>query len=212
VFFEYSLDVMPMARAAGYYNTYVTNGYMTVETLKRLAKAGLDAMNIDIKGCRTAIRRYCGLDVEKIWRNARLARDLGIWVEITTLVIPGVNDSTRCLSSIARRLHDDLGADVPWHVSAYRPAYKSADHGLTTSTPLATLEKAHALGQEAGLDYVYIGNVWNHPAENTYCKNKACNALLVQRIGYDIRLVNLTPEGRCAKCHTQNAFVMSASS
>jgi pyruvate formate lyase activating enzyme len=208
VFFEYSLDVMPKVHAAGYYNTYVTNGYMTTDTLKRLAEAGLDAMNIDIKGCRTAIRRFCGLDVEKIWRNARLARDLGIWVEITTLVIPGVNDSTRCLASIAKRIHDDLGAEVPWHVSSFRPAYKSEEYGLTTPTPLATLEHAYSLGQEAGLDYVFIGNVWNHPSENTYCRNKECRALLVHRIGYDIRLVHLDEKGYCSKCKTPNHFIM----
>ncbi|MFX1475059.1 MAG: AmmeMemoRadiSam system radical SAM enzyme [Promethearchaeota archaeon] len=211
VFFEYSLDAMPKTRAAGYYSTYVTNGYMTTDTLERLAEAGLDAMNIDIKGCHDEILRYCGLEMEKIWRNAQLARDLGIWVEITTLVIPGVNDTTKCLSTIADRICNDLGSDVPWHVSGFRPAYKSEEYGLTTPTPLKTLETAHSIGQKAGLHYVYIGNVWNHPAENTYCKNPSCRALLVKRIGYDIHLVGLTPTGHCSKCQTPNHFIMPPS-
>jgi len=206
VFFEYSLDVMPRAHAAGYYNTYVTNGYMTPEALKRLAEAGLDAMNIDLKGCKEGVKRYCCLDVERVWSTARLAIKLGIWVEMTTLVVPGVNDSSRCLSSIARRIHDELGADVPWHVSAFYPAYRAVEHGLSTPTPIETLERGLRLGHQAGLNYVYIGNIPGHSAENTYCKK--CGAILVRRVGYSISMVNLTPDSRCASCGTPNPFIM----
>lgn len=207
VFFEYSLDVMPMARNRGFYNTYVTNGYMTEESLRWLAAAGLDAMNIDIKGCQTAVRIHCGIDVEKVWQTARQALDLGIWVEITTLVIPKINDTTRCLSRIARRIHQELGADVPWHVSGFHPAYLAREYGLTTSTPISTLERAHTIGKKAGLNYVYIGNVHGHPTEHTYCKE--CNAQLIHRDGYNITLIHLSKDSTCTRCGTANPIQLS---
>ncbi|MFW6126549.1 MAG: radical SAM protein, partial [Chloroflexota bacterium] len=121
---EYSLDVFPLARGKGYYNTYITNGYMSAEALDLLIQHGLDAMNIDVKGDAEAVRTYCKADVEMVWRNARLAKERGVWVEITTLVIPGVNDGEDCLRSIARRIREDLGETTPWHVTRYYPAYK----------------------------------------------------------------------------------------
>jgi pyruvate formate lyase activating enzyme len=208
VFFEYSLDVMPKAHTAGYYNTYVTNGYMTAAALERLAAAGLDAMNIDIKGGQEGVRKFCQLDGERVWQTAQLARKLGIWVELTTLVIPRMNDTARCLSSIARRIHDELGAEVPWHVSGYSPAYQAKKHGLTTPTPISTLEQARNLGLKAGLNHVYCGNVLGHPGENSYCCNRTCGALLVRRVGYDITFIGLTREGRCSRCGTPNHFLM----
>ena len=159
VFYEYALDVMPLARNQGYYNTFVSNGYMTAESLEQLVKAGLDAINIDIKGCAENVKKYCGIDVEKVWTTASRAIALGVWVEITTLVIPGMNDTTKCLASIAQRIHDELDAIVPWHVSAYHPAYKAMEIGLTSTTSVKTLETARQLGLDAGLDYVYIGNI-----------------------------------------------------
>lgn len=207
VFFEYSLDVMPRARDRGFYNTYVTNGYMTDESLRWLAAAGLDAMNIDIKGCQAAVRKYCGIDVEKVWQTAKQALDRGIWVEITTLVIPGVNDTKRCLSRIAHRIHQDLGADVPWHVSAFHPAYRATEYGLTTPTPLSTLERAHTIGKKAGLHFVYVGNVLGHSAEHSYCKT--CHAQLIQRAGYDITFIHLSKESTCTQCGTANPFTTS---
>ncbi|MFX1562059.1 MAG: AmmeMemoRadiSam system radical SAM enzyme [Promethearchaeota archaeon] len=207
VFFEYSLDVMPKAHAAGLYNTYVSNGYMTQPTLEQLAAAGLDAINIDIKGCREKVLKYCRLDVEKVWRNAKFARNLGIWVEITTLVIPGMNDSSRCLSSIARRICNELSSDVPWHVSAYFPQYQAEKYGLTKTTPLSTLERAYSIGRNAGLHYVYLGNVRSHPSENSYCKK--CGELLIRRQGYDITFVHLNGKSRCTKCNEENPFIIS---
>ncbi|MFX1563659.1 MAG: AmmeMemoRadiSam system radical SAM enzyme [Promethearchaeota archaeon] len=206
-FFEYSLDVMPKAHAAGFYNTFVSNGYMTPASLERLASAGLDAINIDIKGCQANVRKYCHLDVEKVWRNAKHALDLGIWVEITTLVIPDMNDSSQCLSSIAHRIHNDLGADVPWHLSAYFPQYQAEKYGLTKATPLATLERAHSIGREAGLHYVYLGNVQNHPYEHSYCKK--CGELLIRRRGYDITFVLLNANNQCSNCNESNPFILS---
>ncbi|MFX1566647.1 MAG: AmmeMemoRadiSam system radical SAM enzyme [Promethearchaeota archaeon] len=207
VFLEYSLDVMPRARNRGFYNTYVTNGYMTEEALRWLNAAGLDAMNIDIKGCQTAVRKYCGIDVEKVWQTAKRALELGIWVEITTLVIPSVNDTPHCLSQIAHRIHTELGADVPWHVSGFHPAYRAKEFGLTTSTPLSTLERAHTIGKKAGLNFVYIGNVLEHSAEHTHCKT--CDAKLIHRSGYDITITHLSKDGTCQQCGTVNPILLS---
>lgn len=207
-FFEYSLDVMPRARKRGFYNTYITNGYMTEESLRWLHAAGLNAMNIDIKGCHAAVQKYCGIDNEKVWQTAKHALDLGIWVEITTLVIPSVNDTTRCLARIAQRIHQELGADVPWHVSGFHPAYRAKEYGLTTPTPLATLERAHTIGKKAGLNFVYIGNVLGHPAEHTYCK--ACGAPLIHRAGYHVTLTNVAVDSTCTQCGTINPIYLSS--
>ena len=121
---EWSLDAFRLAREHGLYNTYVTNGYMTAEALELLVVAGLDAMNVDVKGDARAVRRHCGADVEKVWRNCKLALRAGIWLEITTLLIPGVNDPHEIVRAIAERIVADLGPDVPWHINCYHPAYR----------------------------------------------------------------------------------------
>jgi pyruvate formate lyase activating enzyme len=226
---EWSLEVFRLARAAGLYNTFVTNGYMTPQALDLLIEAGLDAMNVDIKGDAAAVQKYCGTDVAVVWRNCRQARQAGVHVEVTTLVIPTVNDgrgdeAPSCppfrevrhdgaseafahglgptqgilanaspLRSIAQRLVADLGADVPWHLSAYYPAYKFA----APPTPLATLERAYAIGREAGLHYVYLGNVPGHRYENTCCP--ACGTLLIERHGLTVRACKVQ-DGRCFHC------------
>jgi pyruvate formate lyase activating enzyme len=190
---EWSLEVFGLARDRGLYNTYVTNGYMTVEALRLLIEAGLDAMNVDVKGDADAVRRYCGADVERVWRNCRLALTAGVWLEITSLVIPGVNDDEQVLTSIAQRIAADLGPGVPWHVSGYYPAYRFH----APPTPVSTLERAWRIGQEAGLNYVYVGNVPGHPGENTTCVG--CRATLVERWGLGRTRCHLDGD-RCPQC------------
>jgi pyruvate formate lyase activating enzyme len=190
---EWSLDVFRLARERGLYNTYVTNGYMTPEALQLLVEAGLDAMNVDIKGDAQAVRQYCGVDVDKVWRNCKLAVQAGVWLEITTLVIPGVNDADEVLSGVAERIVADLGPDVPWHVSGYHPAYRFR----APPTPLHTLERAWQLGKEAGLRFVYLGNVLGHRLENSYCPG--CGALLIRRWGLSMTASRLD-RGRCPDC------------
>lgn len=190
---EWSLDIFPLAREKGLYNTYVTNGYMTEEALEMLIEAGLDAMNVDIKGGAESVKRYCGADVEKVWRNCRLAKEAGIWLEITTLVIPGVNDDDETLRGTAARIRRELGAEVPWHLSAYYPAYKFT----APPTNLATLESAWAIGKEEGLDFIYLGNVPGHRYEHTYCP--ACGMLLIERVIFGVRRSNLK-DGLCPRC------------
>jgi pyruvate formate lyase activating enzyme len=191
---EWSLDVFRLARDRGLYNTYVTNGYMTAEALGLLIEAGLDAMNVDVKGDAAAVARFCkGVQVEKVWAVCKLARSKGIHMEITTLVIPGVNDADATLRGIAERIVADLGPDVPWHVSAYRPAYRFH----APPTPVQTLERAWQIGTAAGLGFVYTGNVPGHRHEDTYCPG--CGTLLIQRWGFDVRL-NAVHHGGCPHC------------
>ncbi|MFQ6016431.1 MAG: AmmeMemoRadiSam system radical SAM enzyme [Anaerolineae bacterium] len=192
--FDWSLEVFKIAREQGLYNTYVTNGYMTPQALELLIEAGLDAMNVDIKGDAQRVKKFCkGVDVERVWRNCRAAREAGVHLEITTLVIPGVNDSPECLQGIAARIKEELGPETPWHVSGYYPAYRFT----APPTPLSTLEQAWAIGREASLDYVYLGNVLGHRCENTYCPD--CARLLIQRYGLRLTRYALA-DGACPEC------------
>jgi pyruvate formate lyase activating enzyme len=191
---EWSLEVFPRAREAGLYNTFVTNGYQTLAALELLVEAGLDGMNVDVKGDGKAVREYCGADVEMVWRNCRRAQELGVWVEITTLVIPGVNDGEECLRGIARRIVAELGLETVWHLSRYHPAYRFT----APPTPVTTLERGREIGQGAGLRYVYLGNVPGHPGEHTACPN--CGTTLVRRGLLRLLRCDVTPEGRCPRC------------
>ncbi|MBC7251234.1 MAG: AmmeMemoRadiSam system radical SAM enzyme [Anaerolineae bacterium] len=197
---EWSLDVFRLARERSLYNTYVTNGYMTDRALALLVKAGLDAMNVDIKGDAAAVREFCQADVEVVWRNCRTALQAGLWLELTTLVIPGVNDDPTVLRDIAHRIATDLSPDVPWHLSAYFPAYRFD----APPTPVSTLERARQIGLEAGLHYVYIGNVLGHQAQHTYCPQ--CGTRLIERWGMGVMAIHLEG-GKCPHCDTTIAGI-----
>jgi len=191
---EWSLDVFPLARDNGLYNTYVTNGYMTIEALDLLIEAGLDAMNVDIKGGAEAVKKRCkGIDVEKVWRNCRRAKDKGVHLEVTTLVIPSVNHDEETLRGIAMTIRDELGAETPWHISGYYPAYRFQ----APPTPLSALERGWRIGKEERLDFVYLGNVLGHRLENSYCP--ACGELLIQRYGLSV-VENRLHDSRCPAC------------
>ncbi len=191
---EWSLDVFPLAREAGLYNTFVTNGYMTNQALELLVEAGLDGMNVDVKGDEAAVDEYCAADVNIVWRNCRRARELGVWVELTTLVIPDMNDDDECLEGIASRIVAELGPDTPWHLSRYYPAYRFT----APPTPVATLERAHEIGVQAGLRYVYLGNVPGHPGGHTSCPN--CGTILVRRGLLRPLRCDVTRDGHCPRC------------
>jgi pyruvate formate lyase activating enzyme len=198
---EWSLEVFRLARARGLYNTFVTNGYMTDTALALLAEAGLDALNVDMKGDAAVLRRWSkDVDVERIWSRCRQARELGLHLEITTLVIPGVNEREGILRGIAERFAIELGRETPWHLSGYCPAYRF--DAPPTST--ADLERAWEIGRRAGLDHVYLGNVPGHPLENTYCPG--CGELLVERRGFSV-VRHRIAEDRCARCHRTIAGV-----
>lgn len=200
---EWSLDVFRLARRRGLYNTYVTNGYMTPEALSLLIDAGLDAINVDIKGDAAAVRKFCrGINVEQVWSICRFARAHQVHLEITTLVIPTVNDSEMVLGEIAGRIARELGTDVPWHVSQYYPAHEFS----VPPTPIITLEQAWTIGKAAGLEYVYLGNLPGHNHNSTYCPE--CHRLLVRRLGIDV-IRNISGDGHCPTCNRAIAGVWS---
>jgi pyruvate formate lyase activating enzyme len=187
--FEYSLDVFKLARERGLYNTYVTNGHMTLEALRMLKDAGLDAMCIDVKGDAAAVRKYCGADVEVVWRNVHEAKNFGMHVEVVNLVIPGVNDREEQLREMIKRHLREAGRETPLHFTSYYPAYKFD----APPTPVSTLERAHDMARSAGIEFVYLGNVPGHRYENTYCPN--CGEILIKRLGLELVKINL--KGNC---------------
>ncbi|MFH1038593.1 MAG: AmmeMemoRadiSam system radical SAM enzyme [PVC group bacterium] len=200
VFFEYALDTARLAAAAGIKNVFVTNGYMTAEALDLVAPV-LDAANVDLKSFRDEFyREICGARLQPVLDTIKRMHELAIWVEVTTLVIPGHNDSDEELQSIARYL-SDLSPDVPWHVSAFYPTYR-----LTSAprTPAATLQRAREIGMAAGLRYVYTGNIPGDDGENTFCHS--CGKKVVERFGYRVSTVNIR-DGKCFFCGAPAAGV-----
>jgi len=199
VWFEYTLDGAKLARAKGLYTVYVTNGFMTPEALDLIGPY-LDAYRVDVKSFSDdSCRRLTKLPRGK-WRGpletaVRAREKWGMHVEVVTNVVPGVNDSDEELSSIARWVHDSLGANTPWHVTRSHPSAEMHDF---SPTPKATLERAVALGQQAGLHFIYVGNVPGMDAENTYCYQ--CGALTVKRTGWQVTLLGVTREGKCSRC------------
>ncbi len=191
---EWSADVFRLAKQRGFYNTWVTNGYMTPQALALAIQSGLEAVNVDVKGDAAAVKKFCkGINVNHVWAAAKLARSQGVHLEITTLVIPTVNDSDSVLSGIAERIAEDLGREVPWHVTGYYPAYRFT----APPTPVATLERAWEIGKKAGLEFVYTGNEPRHRYNNTYCP--ACGTLLIRRWGFEVVEYRLEA-GKCPQC------------
>jgi len=190
IFIEYAYDIMRLARLQGLKNVWVSNGYLTPEGLDVVAPY-LDAINIDLKSFDSrTYRRLAAARLEPILETLPLYRPKNIWLEITTLVIPGINDSEDELRRIAQFIAGSLGADVPWHVSRFHPDYRMLDHG---ATPPETLRRAVALGHEAGLQYVYSGNLPGDPNEHTYCPS--CGQMLIERYGLTVRTYRIE---RCA--------------
>lgn len=175
---------------------------MTLDALKALVEAGLDAINFDLKGNEEFVSKYCDAKVEIVWRNAIQAKKLGLWVELTTLVIPGFNDSEDSLRSIARRIVKDLGKDTPWHVSRFYPSYKFEHVPIT---PSETLEKVFKIGKEEGLNFVYVGNILGHKSESTFCPR--CNETLIKRYGFDVVEYKITRDNKCSKCGEKISIV-----
>jgi pyruvate formate lyase activating enzyme len=196
IFTEYAYDVAVLARKEGIANIYVTNGYMTQEMLD-FFHPYLDAANVDLKAFRDEFyRTECGARLAPVLESLKYMRKLGVWVEVTTLVIPGLNDSEQELRDIARFLVQELGPEVPWHVSRFHPYYKEWDR---PPTPVSTLHRAREIGLEEGLRYVYEGNVPGSPGEHTYCY--ACGERVIARTGFQITAYRLQ-DGRCPRCGT----------
>jgi len=193
IFYELAFDTATLARDKGLKNIFVTNGFISEAPLRKLARV-LDAANVDLKFFNPdSYRRISRARLEPILDAIRLYRALGVWVEVTTLVIPGVNDSEDELRDIARFVVS-VGPEIPWHVSQFYPAWKMLDRPVT---PVETLRRAAAIGREAGLRYVYEGNIPGEKGENTYCPG--CRALLIRRYGVRV-LDNRVRGGKCPQC------------
>jgi pyruvate formate lyase activating enzyme len=193
IFFELALETSRRAASAGLKNVFVTNGYMTPEALELIAPV-LHAANVDLKSFSDRYyRKVCGALREPVLQMIQAMHEHGIWVEVTTLVIPGHNDADEELTALARWLVS-VDRDMPWHVSGFYPAHKMTD---VPPTPASTLQRAARIGQQAGLRFVYVGNIPGDARERTHCPE--CGRCLVDRRGFAV-LDNRLVEGHCADC------------
>lgn len=194
IFFEYTYDIARIAKEMGIANVYVTNGYMTSEMLD-VFHPFLDAANVDLKAFQDkTYKRYVGAGLQPVLDRLIEMKNLDIWVEVTTLIIPGINDDHSELREIAQFISKELGPETPWHISRFFPHYKMSN---IPPTPIQTLNRAAEIGKNEGLYYVYMGNVEGE--SNTYCFH--CGKLLIRRLGYWIPEKNLR-EGDCPQCGT----------
>ncbi len=200
IFLEYAYEIMKIAKDMNITNVFVSNGYMSEETTE-LIKGLLDAANIDLKSFReTFYKEQCGARLEPVLETIKRLKSHGVWLEITTLVIPGLNDDFGELREIAEFIHS-VDPNIPWHISRFHPAYKTLN---IPPTPIDVLRKAREIGFSAGLRYVYTGNVPGDDGENTYCPQ--CGALLIRRIGYSCSIEDLA-KGQCKRCSFKIAGV-----
>jgi len=192
IFFEFALDTAKKAKEKGLKNNFVTNGYMSKEALEIIAPY-LDAANVDLKGDEAFYKKLCGAKMSPVVENIRLMRTLGIWVEVTTLLIPDYNDSEEQIREIAR-IVKGIDIAIPWHISRFYPHYKMSSH---YPTPSKKIERAREIGFEEGLRYVYTGNMPGDEGENTYCYS--CKKLLIHRYGFSV-MENRIRDDRCPFC------------
>jgi pyruvate formate lyase activating enzyme len=195
VFYEYVEDTAALARAQGMRNVFVTAGYINPAPLRRLCQV-LDATNCDLKAFDDRFyRRNCSATLHPVLDSLVTFREEGVWVEVTNLLIPTLNDDMSMVRRMARWIRNELGAGTPLHFSRFKPMYRMRN---LPQTPTQSLERARAEALDAGLEYVYIGNIFGHEAASTYCPRDG--TLLVRRVGTSMVENNLTPGGRCPVC------------
>lgn len=195
---EWAVGVFQLANQAGMKCVYISNGNATLEALDYISPY-IVGYKIDLKTMQDRQYRKLGGVLQHVLDSIRMVHERGLWMEIVTLVVPGFNDSTEELMEAARYIAS-VSRDIPWHITAFHPDYKMVDPPATT---VSTLLRAAEIGQEAGLNYVYAGNLPGHvhEYENTYCLK--CHELLIERYGYIIRSYSITAEGKCPKCAAQ---------
>lgn len=197
IYMEYALDTAKIAHQVGFFNTFVTNGYMTPEAVRLIAPF-LDAATVDFKaaGDPNFYKTFSAVpNVSPIYDALKELKLHGIHIEITNLVIPKIGDDMEKIKDMAKWIKDYLGKDTPFHLLRFHPDYKMT---TTPATPVETLEHAYMTCKDVGLNYVYLGNVPGHPAENTYCPN--CNETVIKRYSFEITRWNLTKDMRCPVC------------
>jgi pyruvate formate lyase activating enzyme len=201
IWLEYVIDTGKLAKKEGFQNVLVSNGFITLEALDVMAPY-IDAANIDIKGFTEEFyHKYCGATLKGVLDATEAMVKKGIHVELTTLIVPDVNDNPEETRQIAQWVKNKLGPDVPLHFSQFYPMYKMAN---MQPTPVSTLVKAREIAQNEGLNYVYIGNVPGEKGESTYCPK--CKTTLIERYGFEISKWNLTDKMQCPKCNTPIAI------
>jgi pyruvate formate lyase activating enzyme len=194
---EWAVSIFRQAKEAGLRCAYISNGNATPEALA-YRRPYLSAYKIDLKTMQDKQYRKLGGVLDRVLESIQRAHDLGLWVEVVTLIVPGFNDSNEELMDAARYIHS-VSPDIPWHVTAFHPDYKMTGPSATTAQ---TLIRAAEIGQEAGLHYVYAGNLPGKAEEyeHTFCPN--CHTRLIERYSYTIQKYNLTPQGTCPNCST----------
>jgi len=196
IFYEYVYDTAVIAKKHGLKNVLVSNGYTSKEALMNL-KDLIDAANIDLKSFnKDFYLKVCGGKLENVLDSIKDFYEAGIWTELTTLVIPGQNDSKAELNQVAKFIAG-ISTDIPWHISRFTPNYKMSD---LAPTDLKSIKMAYDLGKKAGLKYVYCGNLFDDKTQSTYCPK--CGELLVWRDWGEVEVKNLI-NGRCGKCGQQ---------
>ncbi|MCD4705724.1 AmmeMemoRadiSam system radical SAM enzyme [bacterium] len=198
VFLEYALDTMKLAKKHGIKNVWVSNGFMSKQTLDLIIKY-VDAVNIDIKSFDNEFYKLnCGAELKPVLENCKRLIKEKIWLEITTLIIPTLSDDKKMLKQIAKFIKNELGDFVPWHISAFSGAISWKLKHIP-DTQIETIEKAYKIGKQEGLKYIYVGNLWKNGMENTFCPK--CNNIVIERLGYNIKRKD--EKGKCANCKTQ---------
>lgn len=192
IFFEFAYDCARLAHEKGIKNVFVSNGYTSPEATRMLAPY-LDANNIDLKGDDNFYKKVAGARLQPVLETIKLMKELGVWVEVTTLIIPGHNDSEDFFKETAAFIRS-VDAAMPWHVTQFYPTYKLLDQ---PRTPVSTLREARQTGQKAGLKYVYEGNIPGEGGENTYCPS--CGDLLIERFGFALTTVRIK-NSECSRC------------
>lgn len=193
IFFEYLYDTAKLAKQKGIKIVLVSNGYFSKEAVEKL-KGFVDAINIDLKSFNEKFyKRIAQARLKPVLDNIKMFHNAGIWVEITTLLIPGENDSKKELIDIARFIKS-VSADIPWHITSFHPDYKMLSK---SATPYEKVKEAREIGRKAGLKYVYVGNIFDEESESSYCPK--CGTLLISRSGFSSDLVNFK-NGKCLKC------------
>ncbi|MCB2225730.1 MAG: AmmeMemoRadiSam system radical SAM enzyme [Desulfarculaceae bacterium] len=198
VYFEYAYECMKLAHAEGIKNVFVTNGFES-EGCVEACQGLLDAANVDLKAMNHSFYlRECKAHLSPVLETLKRMHQAGIWLEVTTLLIPGKNDAPEELKKLARFIAKELSTEVPWHLSAYTPRYKYAEEERGPGrTPVKTLEMAMGIGLEAGLSYVYPGNVFGHDGESTKCPG--CGSKIIPRRGYSVS-DQVMKTGLCPDC------------
>jgi len=200
IYYELAVDTARLASSKGIKNVFVTNGYMSEQCLQDIS-TDLHAANVDLKSfSQVFYREQCGAKLDPVLDTLKTMKEMGVWLEVTTFLISGLNDSNEELKEISQFLAD-LDLNIPWHISRFHPTYR-----LTSAPATASLRRARDMGYEAGLKYVYAGNIPGDDGEKTYCHN--CGEILIDRFGFNVAN-NRIKGGCCPGCKTEIPGVWS---